>query len=118
MRLIVVEADATFGSLCEQLRAQPREQRVALLVQRGTGLPHAGLTLVLLRRLADVEKIQLGLVSDNHELRQQAAALGLPAFRDLAQAEGNVRQWAHIGRREQLGLAGREVVRPPFMGKP
>lgn len=112
MRLIVLEAKTSFVTLRERLMARHDTERTLILAQPGWAHSNGELLLVLLRRLADRERLQVGLVSDDSSLRRQAAALGLPAFRDVDSAETHERGW-HITRREQLGFAPGVSHRPP-----
>lgn len=102
MRKVIVEANPTYASLCEQLRGLSDEPTL-LLIQPDTGLGNPDLLLVLLRRLADRDGLTLGLVSDDPALRRQATALGLAAFRDMAAAERAGASW-QPPRREQVGF--------------
>jgi hypothetical protein len=115
MRTLVVETNATFAALREQLTAG--DEPALLLIQPGGRLPNADLLLVLLRRLADREALAVALVSDDPALRRQATALGLPAFRDSATAEGRSADW-RPARREQVGFAPNEPRRPPPVDQP
>jgi hypothetical protein len=115
MRTLVVETNATFAALREQLMAG--DEPALLLIQPGSRLPNADLLLVLLRRLADREALTVALVSDDPNLRRLATALGLPAFRDSAAAEGRSADW-QPARREQIGFAPGEPQRPPPVDQP
>lgn len=116
MRRVVVEANPTYASLREQLRAA-RGEPVLLLIQPGFGLGNPDLLLVLLRRLADREGLTMGLVSDDRALRRQATAVGLAAFDSIAAAERDNARW-QPARREQVGFGPDEPRRPPLVDQP
>lgn len=118
MRLLVLEATATFASTRERLLAGSVGERVLILTQPDQVLANRDVLLVLLRRLADREHLEVGLVSDDHGLRRQAAALGLPAFPDIQSAERQERAWHVARRREQVGFRPGQAHGPATVAKP
>lgn len=60
------------------------------------------LDFVRLRRCADYNRVEVGLVLGDKNLRRQAKALGFPIFRDAAEAERDARQWRRGSRRREL----------------
>lgn len=118
MHLITLGPGDEFAALREQLLAGRAEERTLILVSPGQGLARPDLTLVLLRRLADREGRRVGLVSDDRDLRRQAMALGLPAFRDIRSAEQQESRWDTAPRREIVGFAPGDTRQPPAMGAP
>src|SRR5690606_27590507 len=67
--------------------------------------PVGAIDLVLLRRLADRERLEVGLVTADRALSRQARALGLPTFANLTLAEYYRPGWWRGGRRrERVGL--------------
>jgi hypothetical protein len=112
LRVIEVDPAETFYSLRDRLLRGPRERTALLLPQ--TAAPLSGLDLVLLRRLADQERLDVGLVTDDGALAQQARALGLPAFASVGLAELFRPGWWRAGRRaERIGFAPGQDRRPP-----
>lgn len=72
-----------------------------------------GVDLVLLRRLADRERLDIGLVTSDRALARQARAVGLPAFANLTLAEHFRPGWRRGGRRaEWIGFLPGEERRP------
>lgn len=65
------------------------QRRVALLVPPSddrSAAPLDPVTLILIRRLADRERLEIGLVTTDEDLAHQARSLGLPAFSNLTLA--------------------------------
>ncbi len=113
MQTLVLDATEPFSALRERLLADRGHERIALLAPANQRLAKPDLLLMLLRRLADREHLALGLVSDDRALRQQAAALGLPAFATLQAAEHHNHTWHLVDRREQVGFAWAEPRQGP-----
>lgn len=88
-------------------------RRVVVVVSPDIDLLSRGVNLALLRRLADRERIDVGLVTVNRELRRQARALGIPAFESSGTAERTQRGWRPLPRREKLGFGPGDDWRPP-----
>ncbi|MEZ4512455.1 MAG: hypothetical protein R3C62_11310 [Chloroflexota bacterium] len=80
-----------------------REQR--LLLVDSVGVLHKGTDLVRLRRLADQQRLEVGLVTADKRVRRQALALGIPAFASAETAQQSRRGWWRgRQRREQVGV--------------
>lgn len=104
MRVIELDTAETFYSLRHRLLNGARERIVLIVPTRGAAL-RGGIDLPLLRRLADHERLEVGLVTADRDLARQARALGLPAFASLALAEHYRPGWWRARRRaERLGF--------------
>jgi hypothetical protein len=106
MPLQVIEVDPadTFYSVRDRLLRLGRAR--AVLVLPPSAAPVNGVHLVLLRRLADRERLDVGLVTTDRALARQARALGLPAFTSVTLAEHYRPGWWRAGRRsERVGFA-------------
>jgi hypothetical protein len=101
-RVLEIDPAETFYSLRDRLR-QGGRGRVILVA--GANAPLTGLDLVLLRRLAERERLDVGLVTPDGRLARQARALGLPAFATLTAAEYYRPGWRRGRPRERLGWA-------------
>lgn len=116
LRIIELDAADTFYSARDRLLQGGRERTVLLFP--GLNTPLSGLDLVLLRRLADQERLDIGLVTVNKELSRQARALGLPAFANLTLAEHFRPGWWRARRRsEVVGFAPGDERRPWATGE-
>lgn len=104
MRVIELDTAETFYSLRHRLLNGGRGRIVLVVPARGGAL-RGGVDLPLLRRLADRERLEVGLVTTDRDLARQARALGLPAFSSLALAEHYRPGWWRGRRRaERLGF--------------
>ena len=110
IRVIEVDPAETFYSLRDRLLQGERGRVV--LVAPGDG-PLGDIDLVLLRRLADRERLNVGLVTPDARLARQARALGLPAFATLTAAEYYRPGWRRARPRERVGLAPGELLHLP-----
>lgn len=110
LRVIEIDPAETFYSLRDRLLQGGRE-RVVLVAPGGYG-PPTGLDLVLLRRLADRERLNVGLVTPDARLARQARALSLPAFATLTAAQYYRPGWRRGRPRERIGLTTSERARP------
>lgn len=111
LRVIEIDPAETFYSLRDRLLSGERGRVV--LVAPGGRMPLGGIDLVLLRRLADRERLNVGLVTADARLARQARALGLPAFATLTAAEYYHPGWRRGRRRERVGLTPGEAIFPP-----
>lgn len=114
MQLNVIELDPadTYYSVRDRLLHNGRARAVLVIPERGNRL--GGVELALLRRLADRERLEFGLVTGNRKLARQARNLGLPAFANVTLAEHYRPGWWRSGRRrEWLGFAPGADRRPP-----
>lgn len=104
MRVIELDPAETFYSLRDRLLSGGRQRVVLVVPPRGAAL-RGPVDLVLLRRLADRERLEVGLVTGDRALARQARRLGLPAFPSLTLAEHYRPGWWRGRRRaEQLGF--------------
>ena len=104
MRVIELDTAETFYSLRHRLLNSGRGRIVLVVPARGAAL-RGGVDLPLLRRLADHERLEVGLVTTDRELARRARAVGLPAFSSLALAEHYRPGWWRGRRRaEWLGF--------------
>jgi len=107
MRIIELDPAETFYSLRDRMLRGERGRVVLVVPRRGAVL--RGVDLVLLCRLADRERLEVGLVTGDRELARQARGLGLPAFSSLTLAEHFRPGWWRGRRRaEQVGLGSDE----------
>ena len=116
LRIIELDPADTFYSARDRLLQNGRERTVLVLPERNS--PLSGIDLVLLRRLADRERLDIGLVTGDRKLSRQARAIGLPAFSNLTLAEHYRPGWWRAGRRsERLGF-GPGDDRHPLLSAP
>ncbi len=112
LRVIEVDPADTYYSVRDRLLRHGRA-RAVLVLPPGTA-PVNGVDLVLLRRLADRERLDVGLVTADRALARQARALGLPAFASVTLAEHYRPGWWRAGRRsERVGFVPGEERQPP-----
>lgn len=113
LHVIEVDPADTYHSLRHRLLWHGRERAVLLLPGRAT--PIRRIDLLLLRRLADSERLDIGLVTTDRDTARHARALGWPVFANLTLAEHYRPGWWRIGRRAlSVGFApGESYRRPP-----
>src|SRR5690606_22081241 len=113
LRVIEIDRSDNFYSIRHRLLFSGRDR--AVLVLPNGDAPVGVVDLALLRRLADRERLDVGLVTGDRQLARDARALGLPAFSSLLLAEYYRPGWWRAGRRpERLGFAAGESVRAPI----
>ncbi len=111
LRAIELDPSDTFFSVRDRLLRGDRVRTV--LITPGRKLQPCDVDLVLLRRLADRERLDIGLVTSDRALARQARALGLPAFANLTLAEHYRPGWRRGSRRaEWIGFLPGEERRP------
>lgn len=113
MSLRVIELDQAdnFYSVRNRLLQGDRARTVLIWPRKVDQF--GGVDLVLLRRLADRERLDIGLVTSERELARQARAVGLPTFANLTLAERYRPGWWRAGRRsEWLGFAPGAGIQP------
>ena len=104
MRVIELDTAETFYSLRHRLLNGGRDRVVLVVPGRGAAL-RGGVDLPLLRRLADRERLEVGLVTADRELARRARAVGLPTFSSVTLAEHYRPGWWRARRRaERLGF--------------
>jgi hypothetical protein len=112
LRVIEIDPADTFHSVRDRLLQGERGRTVLALAAKTA--PLSGIDLVLLRRLADRERLEVGLVTADKDLARQARALGLPAFSSTALAEYYRPGWWRARRRpERVGFAPWQDRRSP-----
>lgn len=108
MQTILLTPDDDIVSVCDLLDWADDKRVVFVLPDEETAvLPpvFTAISLVRLRRYADRNRIELGLVTGNLQLARQARGLGLPTFATVEEAETSRRGWWRGRRRqERLGL--------------
>lgn len=113
MRVIELDPADTFASARDRLLRGGRGRTVLVLSPRGEAL-RRGVDLALLRRLADRERLEIGLVTADRDVARQARALGLPAFASVTLAEHYRPGWWRGRRRaERVGFAPEDDRRSP-----
>lgn len=114
MRVIDLDPADTFFSIRHRLLQNGRE-RTVLVLPSGQN-PVGPIDLVLLRRLADRERLDIGLVTADRSFSREARAVGLPSFSNVTLATYYRPGWWRVGRRKaQLGFAGLDDRRPPHL---
>jgi hypothetical protein len=116
LRIIELDPADTFHSARDRLLQNGRERTVLVLPERSS--PLSGIDLVLLRRLADRERLDIGLVTGDKRLSRQARAIGLPAFSNLTLAEHYRPGWWRAGRRSERVGFGPGDDRHPSLSAP
>ncbi len=103
MRVIELDTAETYYSLRDRILRGPRERIVLVVPPRAAVVEGVGLPL--LRRLADRERLEIGLITTDGELARRARRAGLPAFSSLGLAQHYRPGWWRGRRRtEWLGL--------------
>lgn len=104
LRVIQIDPADTFYSLRDRVLRNGRA-RTVLVLPPGDNPPVTEIDLVLLRRLADRERLDLGLVTSDRRIAGQARGLGLPAFASVTLAEHYRPGWWRAGKRsERVGF--------------
>ncbi len=104
MQTIFLDQDDDIISVCDRLDWTAASRVLFVLPQR-TAVFKNGLDLARLRRYADRQRVEVGLVTGEKTLLRQARSLGLPAFATLEEAESSRRGWwRRRRRREWVGL--------------
>ncbi|MCA9945229.1 MAG: baseplate J/gp47 family protein [Anaerolineales bacterium] len=81
------------------------EQQALLVLPESGGVLREGLDLVRLRRFADRQRLEIGLVTPDVPISRQARAIGLPVFPSVEIAETSRRGWWRGRKRsERVGL--------------
>lgn len=115
MQTIFLDQDDDLVSVCDRLE-WTAASRVLFVLPRRYPVFKNGLDLVRLRRVADQQRVEVGLVTGEKAVLRQARSLGLPAFATLDEAETSRRGWWRGRRRQEwVGLpavGGLQGVRP------
>ncbi len=86
-------------SIGDQLNWVQEPQVVLVLPPKGVVLTRS-VDLALLRRRADEQRLEVGLVTTDHRVTSQAKEIGIPTFPSLRMATRNRRRWWR-GRRQK-----------------
>lgn len=101
MQPIYLDNEDDIVSICDRLDWLGEEKQVLLVLPLSGRVLEEWLDLVRLRRKADSLRLEIGLITANEIVRQQAKALGLPIFRTERQAQYHRQHWWR-GRRGWL----------------
>jgi hypothetical protein len=104
MQIIHLDDSDDIISICDRLTWAGVQQALLVLPDDG-GVLREGLDLVRLRRFADRQRLDVGLVTPDVPITRQARALGLPVFPSVHMAETSRRGWWRGRKRsERVGL--------------
>jgi len=104
MQIIHLDDSDDIISICDRLTWAEAQQALLVLPEDG-GVLREGLDLVRLRRFADRQRLEVGLVTPDVPITRQARAIGLPVFPSVDLAESNRRGWWRGRKRsERVGL--------------
>jgi Baseplate J-like protein len=104
MDIVTLDSEDNIISICDRLQWAETEQ-VLLVLPAGGDVLRQGLDLIRLRRFADQQRLEVGLVTAVVPLSRQAKALGLPVFPSVELAENSRRGWWRGRKRsERVGL--------------
>lgn len=115
MKIIHLTPDDDITSICDQL-AWANAKQVLLVLPEDGGVLQEGLDVVRLRRFADRQRVEVGLVAADRMVHQQAKALGVPSFQSVKAAQQSRRGWWRGRRQSQLvGLnnQGAQLIERP-----
>ena len=104
MQIIHLDDSDDIISICDRLTWSEAQQILLVLPEDG-GVLREGLDLVRLRRFADRQRLEVGLISPDVPITRQARAIGLPVFPSVEIAENSRRGWWRGRKRsERVGL--------------
>ena len=104
MQIIHLDDSDDIISICDRLTWAGEQQALLVLPEDG-GVLREGLDLVRLRRFADRQRLDVGLVTPDVPISRQAQAIGLPVFPSVEIAETSRRGWWRGRKRsERVGL--------------
>ena len=104
MQIIQLSTDDDIISINDRLDWH-EEQQVLLVLPERSQVLREGLDLVRLRRYADGLRLEVGLVTADPDLSDQAKALGFPTFISAESAQNSrLGWWRGKRRREAVGL--------------
>ena len=92
MHIIHLDDSDDIISICDRLTWAGEQQTLLVLPEAG-GVLREGLDLVRLRRFADRQRLEVGLVTPDVPISRQARAIGLPVFPSVEIAETSRRGW-------------------------
>jgi hypothetical protein len=93
LHAIYLDESDDIVSVCDRVTWAAAHQRLVLVLPEGSNLLVEYLDLVRLRRTAEQLRIEVGLVTHDGRIAEQARALGFPFFTSLARAEKSRRAW-------------------------
>jgi hypothetical protein len=103
MQVIYLDEEDDIVSIGDRLN-WAEESPVLLVLPEGADLLLEPLDLVRLRRYADRERLELGLVTADGRIAAPAKGVGIPVFRSVTQAQDDRRGWWRGKRRvERVG---------------
>ncbi len=100
MQTIPLTPEDDIVSVCDRLE-RAADGRL-LFILPANGELNDKLDFVRLRRAADYNRVEVGLMTSNKQIRRQAKRLGFPIFRSAEQAEKDRRRWRRGQRRSEL----------------
>lgn len=103
LHIVRLDYSDTFYSIRDTVLQSPA-RRMALLLPPGSDVLRQGVDLVLLRRLADQNRLEIGVVTTDHILSREAGDLGFPVFESLHVAERGGGRWSTASARFRVGL--------------
>lgn len=104
MKIINLSPEDDIVSICDRLLWAEAVQVLFVLPEDG-GVLQNGLDVVRLRRYADRQRVEVGLVTGDRTTFHQARSLGVPAFRSITAAQRSRRGWWRGKRQSQrVGL--------------
>ncbi len=109
MRTIQLDASDDIITILDRL-SWAQDIRVALVLPEDGGVLREEVDLVRLRRFADRQRIEVGLVVADLELGREARAFGIPTFLTVEQAEGSRRGWVRGRKRRDAAARGVATV--------
>jgi hypothetical protein len=103
MQIIYLDVEDDIVSISDRLD-WVESSPVVLVVPEGADLLLEPLDLVRLRRFADRQRLELGLVTADGRIAAPSKGVGIPVFRTIEQAESSRRGWWRgRRRRERVG---------------
>ncbi len=101
MKIIHLDPEDDIVSICDRL-SWANERQVLLVLPEDGGVLQEGLDVVRLRRFSDRQRIEVGVVTGDRRLLNQAKSLGVPAFQSIHSAQNSRRGWWRGRRQSQI----------------
>lgn len=98
MPTIYLNSEDDIVSICDQLNWVRGERRVLLVLPDEPMVLGERLDLVRLRRCAQQQRLEIGLVTPFREVANQARSLGFPVFNKVEAGQKQSRQWWRVRR--------------------
>jgi hypothetical protein len=83
--------------------AMAQSSRVLLVLPWDSPVLRSAVDLQIVQRFAEAQRLEIGIVSEEHEVRNTAAELGLPAFRSIEAAQRRKHWHQPLDDEEELG---------------